>query len=424
MAQAFSLLGLQPSFGFGDRTGLATPGHAQSIMQYGQGIMPIFCQQSIREMTRTNRSAEEVAAAAIKGTREVNWTKPQGADADHLKTEQDIERTAQAGFSFFTLDPSPDVDQHADNDDEQTLRQKWEKVAAEISWIEAYRGKKIELPNGLRIDLNDAVIMKAGVKYGRAVNTAVRLGKHVAVVTQKLGQVHEIEMSVDETEHPTSLEEHYLIASYCLSQGVKLVSLAPRFVGDFEKGIDFKGSIAEFEASLAGHVAIADHLGPYKISLHSGSDKLSIYETFARTTKGRFHVKTAGTSYLEALRVVARHDENLFRKIVTFSRERFPTDKQSYHVSVEVEKVPSSDQVKELHELESLYLEHWSDVPAGKGFTQLGRQILHCTFGSVLTHPEFAPAIAQLLKTYQSTYTEILVEHFGRHLQALNAGLN
>ena len=95
---------------------------------------------------------------------------------------------------------------------------------------------------------------------------------------------------------------------------MKLVSLAPRYIGDFEKGVDYKGDVAALERSLRDHAAIAEMLGPYKLSLHSGSDKLSIYPALARATKGRFHVKTAGTSYLEALRVVARHDAGLFRR--------------------------------------------------------------------------------------------------------------
>ena len=116
----------------------------------------------------------------------------------------------------------------------------------------------------------------------------------------------------DETPQPTTLAEHWIIAEQCLTRGMKLVSLAPRYIGDFEKGVDYKGNLADFERSLADHVAVMEQLGPYKLSLHSGSDKLSIYTSFARITKGKWHVKTAGTSYLEMLRVVARHgDEKL-----------------------------------------------------------------------------------------------------------------
>jgi len=85
---------------------------------------------------------------------------------------------------------------------------------------------------------------------------------------------------------------------------------------------------------------LARTLGPYKLSLHSGSDKLSMYPALARATKGKFHVKTAGTSYLEALRVVARHEESLFRRIIDFARDRYDTDKATYNVSATLDMLP------------------------------------------------------------------------------------
>jgi hypothetical protein len=134
-------------------------------------------------------------------------------------------------------------------------------------------------------------------------------------------------------------------------------------------------------------------------------------------------VKTAGTSYLEALRVVARHDEALFRQIVSFARDRYDTDKATYHVSATVAGVPGPDEVRTIAELEQCYLEKWSNVPQGKGFTNPGRQILHCTFGSVLTHAELGSQVKAVLKAHPDTYTAVLAEHFVKHLEALNAGL-
>src|SRR5436190_21616419 len=107
-----SLLGLAPSFGFGDRLGLATPGHIEACRK-GK-LQPIFAQQSVREMTRTQRTPEEVMAAAQHGIREEDWTGPWGADADHLKTEDDVKNLAVAGFTFFTIDPSAYVQNQAD----------------------------------------------------------------------------------------------------------------------------------------------------------------------------------------------------------------------------------------------------------------------------------------------------------------------
>ncbi len=74
-------------------------------------------------------------------------------------------------------------------------------------------------------------------------------------------------------------------------------------------------------------------------------------------------------------------------------------------------------------ELEREYLELWSEVPEGKGFTKPGRQILHCTFGSTLTDPTLGPAVRSVLETHPDTYTEVLADHFERHLRALQAGM-
>lgn len=416
-------LGLAPSFGFGDRIGLATPGHVEAMRRAGAGIEAIFPQQSIREMARTKRTADGVMRDAMEGAARAGWTGPIGADADHLKTPEDVEVTAAAGFTFFTIDPSGYVDEHADEYGEELLRSKFAAVRQNIDWFDDYLGREIALPTGTSVALDEQACMRCAVKYGAAIRHAIALAAHIRQVQESAGRDYEIELSVDETEQPTTLAEHYIIADQCVSRGMKLVSLAPRYIGDFEKGVDYKGDVAALEKSLNDHAAIAQLLGPYKLSLHSGSDKLSMYPALARATKGQFHVKTAGTSYLEALRVVARHDPALFRRIVEFARNRYDTDKATYHVSATLQNTPPASDVPDATRLEQLYLERWEDVPAGKGFTEPGRQILHCTFGSTLNHAEFGPAIRALLEARQESYDEILADHFSRHLRALSEGL-
>ena len=419
---ACTTLGLKPSFGFGDRLGLATPGHVEALKRSGSGIEPIFPQQSIREMARTDRTPKQVMDDALNGMKHAGWAGITGADADHLKTPKDVDLTAAVGFTFFTIDPSEFVDPHADNDDEATLRAKFAAVEGEIGWFNTYKGKSIPLPTGTTIVLDEESCLRAAVKYGRAINHTLSMAAHIADVTATAGQGHEIELSVDETEQPTTLAEHYIIADQCISQGMALVSLAPRYIGDFEKGVDYKGDVAALERSLLDHAAISELLGPYKLSLHSGSDKLSIYPALARATKGQFHVKTAGTSYLEALRVVARKESALFRRIIDFARDRYDRDKATYHVSATLASAPAASEVSDPVELERIYLELWDEVPNGMGFTKPARQILHCTFGSVLTDPALGPEVRQVLAHHVDTYTEILADHFGRHLDALKAG--
>ncbi len=420
--QKCTTLGLAPSFGFGDRIGLATPGHVEAMKPSGNVIEPIVPQQSIREMKRPQRTAQEVMDDALDGAKAAGWTGRIGADADHLKTPEDVDVTAAVGFTFFTIDPSDDVDQKADDYDEGTLRDKFTTARETAPWYDGYLGKSVDLPSGAKIELTEQACMRAAVKYGPAIQRALSMGDYIKSVHEANGLDYEIELSVDETDQPTTLAEHYIIADQCLKGGMKLVSLAPRFIGELEKGVDYKGSVDALEASLNDHAAISELLGPYKLSLHSGSDKISMYSALARATNGRFHVKTAGTSYLEALRVVARHDEALFRRIVQFGRDRYDVDKATYHVSATNEAVPTGETL-DAKKLEQLYLECWADVPQGLGFTEPGRQILHCTFGSTLTDPELGPAVRSVLESHPETYTEVLADHFSRHLEALTSGM-
>src|SRR5262245_14941595 len=133
----FATLGLTPSFGFGDRIGLATPGHIESMNRTGTGIAPIFAQQSIREMTRTGRTPTEVIDAAVRGMVQGRWSAPSGADADHLKSPNDVDITSAVGFTFYTIDPSDQVDGNADDYNEATLRERFTPIRASVPWFES-----------------------------------------------------------------------------------------------------------------------------------------------------------------------------------------------------------------------------------------------------------------------------------------------
>jgi hypothetical protein len=389
----------------------------------GKSVKPFFAQQSIREMARTGRTPGQVLADAMRGMERGGYSGQHGADADHLKVPEDVDRTAAAGFTYYTIDPSEEVDPWTERYSFSELQERFNVVRSDVLWFEKYRGRRITLGTGTIIDMNEQAVMRAAVKYGRAINRALRMAQRVDEVHEAQGRPYEIELAVDETPQPTTLAEHWILAEQCLSRGMKMIALAPRFVGDFEKGMDYKGDVGVFERSLADHVAIMEQLGPYKLSLHSGSEKLSIFPALARLTKGKWHVKTSGTSYLEMLRVVARHDEQLFAEVIDFARAHYETERSMYHVSAVVNAVPAPKDVKDTRTLERLYLGVWEDVKAGKGFAQPGRQILHCTFGSTLTDPTYGAAIRKIVEANPGTYTEVLTEHFAKHLEALNRGM-
>ncbi len=419
MTTQASTLGTAPSFGFGDRLGLATPGHLAALLHAGGPIKGIFAQQSIREMSRTQRTPTDVMSAAYDTLREAGFDDEWGADADHLKTPADVDLTADAGFVFFTIDPSDFVDQRADHYSAAEVETRYQPPP----WIDTYLSRTFRIGDGLSLDFDELTVKRAAVKYGKAIDHAVSLAAYIKQAAEQRQQLHEIEISVDETDQPTTLHEHFIIADQLVKAGINLVSLAPRFVGELEKGVDYKGNLDTLAASLKDHAAIARHVGPYKLSLHSGSDKLSMYALLTQATGGLVHVKTAGTSYLEALRVAARHDAHLFRAIIDFSRSRYDTDKATYHVSATLNDAPAPADIADHDELESVYLEKWDTVPQGQGFTAPARQVLHCTFGSVLTHDDLGPRLRDVLVANPQTHRDILAEHFARHLEALRSGM-
>ncbi len=404
-------LGLQKSVGFGDRLGLATPGHVRAVR--GTGLAPIFAQQSIREMARTGRTPEQVLDDATWGVFQEGWRQGFGADADHLKTTSDIDRCAPVGFTLFTIDPGDHVDNDANADATGILKGKMD----DLPWADlesspqmtraAYLGKTFDLGDGFSISFSDEDLLRAAAKYGKAVAHTVNLYQHLA---GRMGdRPFELEISVDETETPTSVHEHFFVASELKRLGVRWASLAPRYVGRFEKGVDYIGDLAWFERDFIWHVVVARHLGPYKLGIHSGSDKFSIYPIVARHAGELVHLKTAGTSYLEALRAIASIDSALFRQVLAFSLERYEQDKASYHVSADLSKVPAPDQLAD-PELAGV-LDRFD-----------GRQLLHVTFGSVLTAKGsdgrylFRDRLVSALAGDEESYYAALEAHLGRHV--------
>jgi hypothetical protein len=406
-------LGTATSAGLGDRLGLATPGHVRAVRSVGAGLSPIFAQQSIREMSRTGRTPVEVMDDATWGTLAEGWREGVGADADHLKTPEDVDACLAAGFSFFTVDPGDHVDSSADGAGPGELAAAVEALpwAALEDTAEDQRSRYIGRTVNVEehtLAFDEATLLRAAAKYGRAVAHVARMERHLrgAAGSREV----ELEVSVDETETPTTPAEHYWVASELRRLDVRWVSLAPRFVGRFEKGVDYIGDLDALEADLAAHAAIARRLGPYKLSLHSGSDKFSVYPIAARQTRGLVHLKTAGTSYLEALRTAAGVDPGLFREIYVFAREHYETDRASYHVSARLDRAPEPDQVPES-----------GLAPLLEQFD--AREILHVTFGSVLTEPtadggfRFRDRLLGLLATHPEAYAQNLETHFVRHLR-------
>ena len=409
-------LGLDDSFGLGDRLGIAGPAHLRSMRDTGFKV--VLAQQSIRELERTERTPDEVMDAATWAVLEEGWSEPWGADADHLKTPADVELMAEAGFTMFTIDPGDHVVDAADDMSVADL----EAAAAALPWsdlettpeeaLERYAGAAIDVGPDLVLDPSREDVLRGWVKYGASLAHTGRMYRHIAATMGD--RPFEVEVSVDETASVTSPFEHWLVASELRRLGVRWVGLAPRFIGDFEKGIDYRGDLDVFRIEYIKHLAIADALGPYKISIHSGSDKFGVYRVIGEIGRGGVHVKTAGTSYLEALRTIAACEPELFREILDFSRSLYEHERRTYHVSAVLDRVPGGVDLAD-DELPALF----EDEDA--------RQVLHVTFGRVLTEKKedgsylFKDRLLAALEDHEEAHYQNLVAHFRRHTAPFGA---
>jgi hypothetical protein len=396
-------LGLKRSAGCGDRLGLATPGHVRAVRKVN-GFAPVFAQQSMRENARTGRSPQQVMDDAMWGVFQEGWREPWGADADHLKTTADIDLCVAAGYTFYTVDPGDHVDNEAHTGGQEVLEDKLRSLPWQLlddSPAELYRrylDRRFEVED-LELQFDKTALARASAKYGRAIAHTAKMYRHLVVAMRS--RSFELEVSIDETETPTSALEHFFISSELERLGVQWVSLAPRYIGRFEKGADYIGDLEEFDAELAKHAAIARALGPYKLSIHSGSDKFSVYPSFARHAGELVHLKTAGTSYLEALRAIAGVEPDLFRQILAFARERYAIDRATYHVSADPARVPAPEALADDRLAEVLDLFD-------------GREVLHVTFGSVLDR--FGVRLMATLSEHEESHYAALEAHFERHL--------
>ncbi|NQT59972.1 MAG: hypothetical protein HQ557_13395 [Bacteroidetes bacterium] len=390
----------QTTFGVGDRLGIAGDGHIAVFKKHP--VVPVLAQQSMRELDLTGRSYSDVIAAAGWAVFRKGYAKPWVADGDHLKHAVDIRNAVDQGCTMITADLSdhlfmgtgemhPKAKKIAYNNLDTSYRERVE---------EAYTSR-IMLKSGIALEYSRDTLVDIVLTYKKAIEFAGEL--YQAAVYQ--GNDLDFEISIDETSLPTSPEAHYFVARELAAAEVEFTSLAPRFVGEFQKGIDYIGNPAEFADDFSKHAAIAGELG-YKISVHSSSDKFSVYPAIGKLARGAYHVKTSGTNWLIALEVIARMNPGLFRVLFKFSYSVFQTAVKYYHVT------PDMGIATNIDTLISGNLITVFDNPTD-------RQVMHIAYGEMFKDAELKTQIFKVLQEHISLYWERLEKHIGRHLELL-----
>ena len=396
------------SLGLGDRLGLASPGHIELIRNYD--VFPVLAQQSIRELTLTGRTYDDVLDSATWAVFQEGYTGGFGADGDHLKTVEEVRTALARGYSMITLDCSEHIRSDALILDESAVTVLYNLLPAEKRevWESAYLNKSFVVEDGYELSFTKAELELCAVVYGGAIDHTMSVYRECI---SPCGRNIDFELSIDETPSATSPAAHYFTANEIYRLGAVLRSLAPRFTGEFQKGIDYKGDTDAFAADFTAHVRVARHFG-YKISVHSGSDKFAVFPLIGKISGGVFHLKTAGTNWLEALRVVAEKDPALFRQIFQFSLIHLPEAKKYYHITENTANIPDLDTLTDA-ELPALL-----DQPDA-------RQALHVCYGVILLDKRddgegtLKEQIYKVLRIYRGEYAGALREHIGRHLTAL-----
>ena len=289
----------QYSIGIGDR--FAHQGRAQlaalaAARRQGVDLAPVW-NKSHREHTIVGSTPADVRREADDAVAALGWTGPYFVDADHIGMAT-VDRFLDSS-DFFTLDVADWIGKPADADD-----------------IERFAGKhrsllgRLEVPGiGEPVQVSEAVVREAAGKYLLAVREAGRIYRRIAKAKGEGRFVTEV--SMDETDRPQTPVDLIFILAALADEGIPAQTIAPRFSGRFNKGVDYVGDAAEFARQFEQDLAVirfaVERFGlpaNLKLSVHSGSDKFALYPLMHRALRqsgAGVHLKTAGTTWLEEL---------------------------------------------------------------------------------------------------------------------------
>lgn len=397
-----SLRDRKTTIGCGDRLGLATAGHIAAAKKYQ--VTPVLAQQSIRELDLTGRTYRDVVDDACFMVYQTGYKDGYGADGDHLKTLADIDTALAADMLMITLDLSEVMLAAAGDWAQEEVDAAFAKLPADVQAriTETYFDKTFKVGNN-EINIDAATARRCAVMYLEAIAFAKKVHDHLEA---KRGDKFDLEISIDETTSPTLPSHHLFIVKELRLLEVEFTSLAPRFIGEFQKAVDYIGDPEEFARQFRVHADIAKAYGDYKVSIHSGSDKFMVYPTIGEMTGMRLHLKTAGTSWLEAVRVLAENDPVLYRVMHKCALENFNSMLKLYHITADITKIPDVD---------TLYDE---DLPALMEMPE-ARQLLHITYGPILNNKTIRPLFFAAMHKFEKEYNQALKKHFDKHLSLL-----
>jgi hypothetical protein len=403
------------SFGMGDRfghQGKAQLRACQLATELGAEFIPVW-NKSNREHTFVGTEPSSLRAEADAAVKALDWNKPYHVDADHIRLET-VDRFI-APSDFFTIDVADSIGKPA----------RAENVAAFLGRHPELVGK-ISIPHiDQPFQTSRESVEKIANKFLLAVQDAGKIYRHIAKAKGEANFITEV--SMDETDSPQTPPELLIILAALADEKIPLQTIAPKFTGRFNKGVDYAGDLARFEKEFNENLCVARFAvsefglpASLKMSVHSGSDKFSLYPIINRLLKKHdagVHVKTAGTTWLEEVIGLAESGGEglqIARDIYAQAHGRFEELVKPYATVVDIDpaKLPSPADVKGWTSAQyCTALRHDRSSPA---YNPHFRQLLHVSFKVAA---EMGPRYLDALQAHESIIARNVTENlFARHI--------
>ncbi|HET6425344.1 MAG TPA: tagaturonate epimerase family protein [Planctomycetaceae bacterium] len=418
------MLTLEPfTFGVGDRFAHQARAQLAAFERLAADddviVVPVW-NKSNREHTFIGSEPQSVYDAAAAAVNAAVWRHGWHVDADHIRLET-VERFL-ASSDFFTIDVADSIGKPASPEAVAAFVARHPELIGELSI------PGIERP--LKITAED--VTGIANQYLLAVQEAGGIYRHIA---KKKGGEDKIiaEVSMDETDAPQTPPALLVILALLADEGVKLQTIAPKFTGRFNKGVDYVGDLAQFEQEFNDDLAViafaVKHYGlpaNLKLSVHSGSDKFSLYPIIRRALKrtgAGLHLKTAGTTWLEEVIGLAEAGGEglaLVKEIYAYALDHVEEFCAPYASVIDIDraKLPRAATVNAWSEAE--FANAVRHIPSHPQFNPHVRQLLHVSFKVAAKH---GLRYTGLLKTYESVIAKNVVENlYDRHLKPLFVG--
>jgi hypothetical protein len=406
------------SIGVGDRFAHQARAQLRACMKaldQGVEVVPVW-NKSNREHTIIGSEPGTTRAAADAAVRELGWAKPYYLDADHIRLET-VDRFL-ASCDFFTIDVADSIGQPAD-------------PAAVKAFADRHNDLigRVEIPDIPEpYSTSRADVERVAEKYLKAVQDAGAIYRKIEAAKGPHAFITEV--SMDETDRPQTPPELLLILAALADEGVPVQTIAPKFTGRFNKGVDYVGDLPQFEKEFREDLAVIAFAvqrfglpGNLKLSVHSGSDKFSLYGPVRRAVRefgAGLHLKTAGTTWLEEVIGLAEAGgDGLALAKEIYARALAKKDElcapYATVIDIDAAKLPSKDAVREW--ISEQFVGALRHDPTSPAFNPHLRQLVHVGFKVAA---QMGDRYLRMLDACEPTISRNVTENlYERHLRPL-----